>query len=293
MANNFWFGTEQRMGWFPSPLRGADMSSEGWGAEGTLLNGGGWSRQSFDTHKKAVFEWKSTSSLEVAAKMQAYHAGTYGRGLIYFLDPMIYDKNVFPPRWSAPSMVVGVGGSPLVYNTVPELVPVSSNINMDLPVDASYYDLNSVTEGYRGERDSVFIPIPDGYVLHIGAFYSSSGDGGIFAAPVYTGTVGAPTRLTELSNSGPTLLADEFVGSTGVRIWIGKDAPGNGSVTVAAMIARLYPVNTTPIKTGKWVLGLGHSGCRFSGTPTYIRNTGVRGGTASFAATFREVGDWT
>lgn len=291
MSCDFWFGTEKRMGWFPSPLQGADMSPEGWNANGTLLNGGGWSRASFLTHKTFTFEWKSTSALETAAKMKAYQSGTYGRGLIYFIDPMIYDKNVLPERWADPSILLGDEGRSLVYNVSPEEAPVSGGSPMDLPVSASYYDLTGVTSGYRGDKDSVFIPIPEGYVLHLGAFYSATDDGGIFASPVYNGVVGSETKLTPLSTAGPTLLADEFVGASGVRLWLGKDG-ADGTVTVTAMIGRLYKVGAAVVKTGKWVPGMGHSGCRFSGPPTMIRNTGIRGGTASFAATFREVGDW-
>ena len=46
------------------------------------------------------------------------------------------------------------------------------------------------------------------------------------------------------------------------------------------------------LKRGPWIGGMGHSGCRFAGKPTYVGNTGVGGGQVSFAATFVGVGSW-
>ena len=51
-----------------------------------------------------------------------------------------------------------------------------------------------------------------------------------------------------------------------------------------------YPTGSAPLT--EWVGGQGNSGCRFVGSPTYIENTGVNGGQISYAASFKEVGDW-
>ena len=91
-----WFGTHAGgMRWMPTPLSGAEMSPEGWESGGTLLNGGGYQQNSFGSHKTYTFEWPSSSAREAAALMKAYADGTYGRGLIYFVDPLLCDPNEF------------------------------------------------------------------------------------------------------------------------------------------------------------------------------------------------------
>lgn len=46
------------------------------------------------------------------------------------------------------------------------------------------------------------------------------------------------------------------------------------------------------LQRAAWVGGQGHSGARFSGTPTYVTNSPINGGRIGFAATFTEVGSW-
>lgn len=289
----FWFGTEERMGFIPTPLSGADMSPSGWEAEGDLLNGGAYVRQSWGTHKEYTFEWPQSSSRQMAQLMKSYRDGSFGRGLIYFIDPLIYDLNILPARWADPSMVIGSEGSSQVYGVEPEGVTTSGGMLNGLPVASAYYDLNNVTAGYRDDRDTVFVPIPEGYTLYLGAFHQSTGSGGVFATRVNSnGTLGADTALTMMDNSDTFALPDTFTGGRGVRLWIGKSSTGSASVTVAGIVARLYKTGTSPVVHGPWSGGMGHSGCRFAGAPTYIANSGVEGGRIGYAASFTEVGDW-
>lgn len=519
-----WFGTHAGgMRWMPTPLSGAEMSPEGWESGGTLLNGGGYQQNSFGSHKTYTFEWPSSSSREAAAKMKAYADGTYGRGLIYFVDPLIYDQNVLPAQWADPSMVLDYEGASHVYgedptgagvyrdtivsswtgpaNSSPSIqsasgVEVRRNIvtnpafstntsgwsalfgggaagtlirtaggmpagvagaygNLTLttagtwwragtdtpvgsvtpgetytlsgwirgktatdgrllivwrdaaggavsevstpnlsvsgtwtrysltavaPAGASYartqfgrtggaagdwlhvtgalfersttvgdyfdggtppfvvplpsaplvennlpdrktrYDLSYITSGFRGEEDAVFVPIPEGYSLLLGAVYTSTGPGGIFASwQDSNGVIQSAQRLTEVTGASVNnLLPDVAINGEGVWLWIGKSASGAASVTVTAMIARLVktsdldtgtvygdgfygefayggalPYRVTKLFNGPWQSGMGHSGCRFIGKPTYIANNGVNGGQVSYAASFREVGMWS
>lgn len=292
--NNFWFGTEEYSLWFPTPKSGADMGSVGWGIGGTTLNGGGWERQSSSTHKEYVFEWGDAGSYEWATLLKSFRSGVYGRGLLYFIDPLAYERNIFPERWAAPAIMAGDEGPSEVYGYTPESVPTSGWKANRLPNTSLYYDLTSVEEGYRGDRDTVYIPIPEGYTLYLGAFYSATGDGGIFASTVNGGLVGSETMLTALPAPSPVMVQDTFSGVDGVRVWVGKDGP-TGTVTSTAKVARLYPSGATPpasFFSGPFIGGLGNSGCRFVGEPTFSVNTGVENGRVSFAATFREVGDW-
>lgn len=524
--NRLWFGTHSSgMRWLPTPLSGAEMSPEGWSNGGTLLNGGGYQQNSFGSHKTYTFEWPESSSREAASLMKAYADGTYGRGLIYFVDPLLYDQNILPAQWADPSMVLDCEGASHVYGGTPTGAGVyrdtivsswTSTVNgspsiqsasgvevrrnlinnstfrtnttgwlvgkggggaaslarmgtatpnlagttsyaritvttagtwfqavtdtdpgsitpgatytlsaavrttpnqtdtrlaiswMDAsgtvlsetsqanqpttgnyawvsvtgvaPVGASWarvyirsansvvgeilditgvmleqssvrgtyfdgatptffgpvpgaplqtnnfpslkavYDLSYIASGFRGGEDAVFVPIPDGYSLLLGAVYTSTGSGGIFASwQDSNGVIQSAQRLTQVTgNSGDNLLPDLAINGEGVWLWIGKSASGAASVTVTAMIARLVktsdldtgtvygdgfygefayggalPYRVTKLFNGPWQSGMGHSGCRFIGKPTYIANTGVNGGQVSYSASFREIGMWS
>ena len=241
---HFWFGTEQLMQWLPTPNRGAQTGSEGWTAEGQLLNGGSSQLGSFGSHREYVFEWPSTSTAKASQTMKSYADGTFGRGLIYFLDPLIYTTNIFPAMWADPSMGVGQEGATLVYGIDPTALPTSGREQNELPVNSAYYDLTSVSAGWRGKEDAIFLPVPEGYTLSLGAIYSSTGSGGVFyRTQTKTGALGAVTSLTALTPSTSTLV-NTFIGASdlaGVWVYVGKSSAGASSVTATAMTARLLP----------------------------------------------------
>lgn len=298
----FWFGTEDRMEFFATPLQGADSSPSAWGADGTLLNGGGWALNSSGSHKRYTYEWPASSSRETAQKMKSYRDGTYGRGLLYFLEPTIFTTNVLPAAWADPSMAIDNEAPPLVYGLEPTAVSTSGGGNLDLPVTSAQYDLSSISPQTVPTPDSsVFIPIPTGHTLFLGAFYSSTGAGGVYATPVNSnGTVGDSVKLTEKSNSDTDVVTDQFSGDIrGVRLWVGRSNSVASTVTLAAMAGRLIetpdvsnPAKVAKLVAGPWLGGQGHSGCRFLGTPTYVTNSPIEGGRIGFAASFVEVGSW-
>lgn len=291
-SRSMWFGTLERMQWIPAPMAGAEMGSEGWGASGTYLNGLAWVNGSVGSHKRYVFEWPASTSRAVAALLQGYASGLFGRGLLYFVDPLIYDMNILPARWASPAMAVGEEGPSLVYQNYPTGSSVSGGEALGLPVTAAYFDLATTDEGYRGDESALFIPIPEGYTLYLGAIYTSTGSGGVFASPVTTAT-GTAERLTEVAVTDADIVPDTFSGVKGVRLWVGKSSAGAGTVTIAAMTARLFPTGDTPNTAGPWSPGLGHSGARFDPNvrPTWAANGGINGGIISTAVTLIEVGD--
>lgn len=294
-----WFGTEEFMQWVPTPLSGADLSRIGWGANGTLLSGGGYVTPAFGSHKNAVFAWSNASAPEAALLMQGYYEGAWGEGLIYFVDPTSYRTNILPSHWANPTLAINHNAPRLVRSA---LLPVTSGSTDNfranrLPLRSITYDVSGIDPGYPGHLDSLFIPVPPGMNLHLGAFHSTTGDGGIFVAPA-TGPdlVGTPVALTELANDATSILPDQAVaGALGVRLWIGKSDDGEGSVTLSGMIARLVPSSKPslgPLAYGPWLPGEGHAGSRFVAPPTLIKYSGAGGGQVGYAATFKEVGPW-
>lgn len=298
-----WFGTLDRMEWLPTPNRGADVSPTGWSAGGELLSGGAYQLGSFNSAKNYQFEWPSSSSKTAAQLMKSYADGTYGRGLVYFIDPLTYNTNVLPALWADPSMAIGSESNTLVPGVSAIGTPTSGNPDLRLPVRSAFYDLGLT--GVTGpetldESNSVFIPIPEGYYLLAGAVYTATGSAGVFYSPVFSGgAVTGSTQLPQVPSSGGTVFSSFITaspGQVGVRIWVGKTSSGPATVTLTALSARVLEQGKaiTPATSGEsfWVGGQGHSGCRFTGYPTYINNTGVDGGQVSYAASFREVGSW-
>lgn len=298
----FWFGTEERAGWFATPLQGADSSPSAWGVDGTLLNGGGYAFNSFGSHKRYTYEWPQSSSPETAQMMKSYRDGTYGRGLLYFLEPGIYRTNILPARWADPSMSLDNEAPSLVYGVDPIAVSTSGGGTLDIPVTSAQYDLSATPpQAIPTPDSSVFIPVPTGHTLLLGAFYSSTGTGGVFVTPVNSnGTLGDSVKLTEKDNSETDVVTDQISGDIrGIRLWVGRSSSVESSVTLAAMCARLIetadidnPGKLNKLVSGPWIGGQGHSGCRFAGTPSYVNNGPVEGGRVGFAASFVEVGSW-
>lgn len=295
--NAFFFGTEEKMMWMPTPNRGAQTGGSGWAAEGTTLNGGGFQLNSFGSHRQYIFEWPNTSSAKMAQTMKSYADGSFGRGLIYFLDPLIYTTNILPAMWADPSMGVGQEGASLVYGVDASGLPTSGHATNQIPVTSAYYDLSGIAQGWRGKEDAVFLPVPEGFTLHLGAMFNSSGSGGVFyRTQSSSGALGTVTALTPVNASSTEITNAEVQGLTlsGVWLFVGKSASGAGSVTLSSMTARLTStVSPKPrIKEGPWIGGQGHSGCRFIGKPTEIKYGPFNGGQVGFAASFREVGSW-
>lgn len=142
----------------------------------------------------------------------------------------------------------------------------------------------------------MFLPIPDGYTLHFGAVYSQTGTGGVlWRTQATNGALGTVNTLTGISAGDPDLTNETQSSSVaGIWVWVGKTSAGASTVVLSAMMARLTPTArpSSTITSGPWVGGQGHSGCRFVGKPTEVKNTGVNGGQVGFAASFREIGMW-
>lgn len=316
----FWFGPIGGMRWIPTPASGAEVSPTGWGGGGTFLSGGGFQTQSMGSHREFTFEWGPSSSYEAAQEMAEFAAGSYGEGLMYFIPPTIYDKNVLPPQWASPGTLQGPttlirGVTPSVQNEQgPPTLRYAGNYS--IPSRHAVYSSALIPTDGRQEGDGVFIPVPYGYDLLVGFVGSAPTGRGVFVDRVnYNGVTGSTTRVrpvdTALDGALQTVTT-LFPGSAtdplaeGYRVWVGQSGAAQaGNIVLAALTARLVPsgsitqadldqpfADLPAIAKKTWTGGMGHSGCRFTSKPTMILNTGIDGGTASYAATLREVGTW-
>ncbi|AXC37909.1 hypothetical protein SEA_JACKO_51 [Microbacterium phage Jacko] len=235
-----WFGTEQKMGWIETPQTGADVSSTGQNASSTLLNGGGVVRNSWDSHKVYQFSWGTTASPDLVSLLQAYRNGSYGRGLLYFHDPMYYSSNLLPKRWADPSMAVNYEAEPLIPDVWPTAVPVLATDN-NYPVNSAQYTLPA---NYSSQANSSehFIPIPPGMTLLLGAVYSDVGE-------VYVRTPAGTSTLSPMSLSDPRVVNLPVSGQPWARLGVRNPAPTTASISITGMTARL--VESIPSDQGK------------------------------------------
>ena len=294
MARNrcaFWFGTEERMIWLDTPLSGADTSPEAPRSSGTLLNGGGFGFTSRVTHRLYRYDWRRTSDRRLIEELQAYRMGLFGHGLIYFHDPLTFTSNVLPASWSAPGMFTD-GAGDAVFPGWTLTTSRQSSGNLNLPVMTLRMSANTGQATFRRE---VFVPIPEGYQLHLGAFYQGSK-----AAPYYrvmddAGNVSDTFEpVPRLDPAKANVVSPTPITGRGVYLSI-RGTAANCWVDLQAMVGRLFKAGTAKEQDfmGPFGIGLGHSGAVFESEPTIVEYNGVGGGQFGASATFREVGNWT
>ena len=235
-VERMWFGTEQKMGWIETPETGADVSSLGMSADSTLQNGGGNVRNSWDSHKVFQFSWGNSASPNMVSLIQAYRNGSYGRGFLWFHDPMHYSTNLLPKRWADPSMAVNYEAEPLIPDANPTSVPVVSTAN-NYPINAAAY---SVPAGYSSQTNSTehFIPIPEGMTLLLGAVYAGP-------AELYVRTLAGVSVISAMSPSVGAVVNTAITGQPWARIGIRNTGGTAAALTITGMSARLS--TTVPV----------------------------------------------
>lgn len=94
------FGPLGRQVAIPYPLTGMTVTSEATSEESTLLSGGLNVYRAPTTHKSYSMNYKGgVSGLQPLVDM---HAGMYGRGPFYMIDPLAEKGNLLPTRWASP-----------------------------------------------------------------------------------------------------------------------------------------------------------------------------------------------
>lgn len=228
--DRMWFGTEQRMGWIETPQTGADVSSIGQSANAVFQNGGSTVRNSWDSHKVYQFSWGVGASQSMVSLLQAYRNGSYGRGLLYFHDPMYYATNLLPKRWADPSMAANFEAEPLVPDVWPTAVPVVSGPN-NYPVNAASYSLPGNFSSQAAGTE-LFVPIPDGMTLLLGGVYTGPGE-------VYVRTPGVASRLVPMSADGSMVVNTIIRNQPWVRLGLRNNSSSAATITLTGMSARL------------------------------------------------------
>lgn len=295
--DRMWFGVidqstgASRMQWIETPDSGADVSHMGFSAESTLLNGGGYARNSWDSHKNFQFSWGESASPQLASIIQSYSNGSFGRGLVYFNDPMQYGLNILPSRWADPSMAINYEAPNLGGSVVPTGLPVAASA-LGLPSIAAQYNL-PVNYNQSGTQ-ALTLVVPPGARFTFGWIGSRvNANSGIYISS--SGMTGITTGyVTPLVSSGSVVTnINGIAGSGGGIVTLRLRSNITASlVTINAMTARIFPAGEAVNVAGPWSSGEGHSGCRFVGKPTIINYNGVGGGQLGLSCILKETGAW-
>lgn len=166
---------------------------------------------------------------------------------------------------------------------VPRPVPTLSNTpanSYNLPPVQATWDVMTGANAYPtidnefGEIPYALIPIPPGYVLHMGATGSATGTARVavdlFNAPGDPATPALATSLTLLSPTGATRLNASFSGASYqyAKVYIERTSTAVSTITLSSMMAQLWPIGYTPNLNGNFIEGKGHRGLKFADSAT-------------------------
>ncbi len=276
MAGQMYFGTQARMTWVKCPDTGMGMGRTRWSAEGTYLNGGGFVRESTAGHLIHEMSWNFLTRDQLRA-ITDYREGVYGDGLLYFLDPFQMDRNILPQHWAFPALA-GDDGMSLLENERPVLADAPAN-TLNAPTKTAVYllDENSVTR-------TVWLPVPDGYSLHVGGLLAGAGTAAVTATPDSGSAVNLQNDLT----TTPHNYHHRVLSSVGGGVTL--SLTGEGGLNLWCLGAQVLPDGRTPTTT-TFQSGQGTSGSRFVGDPTITGYSAARDHVA-LGIRLKETGAW-
>jgi hypothetical protein len=257
--NGMWFGNKNYMQWITPPQINYDASRQGKVYTAQYTNGGAYVRRSSTGARHYNFTWNLKHRDEIRAIMD-YADGVYGDQTIYFIDPFAADKNLLPQYWATPAL--GCGDAPQIYGYGDDERPdqVATGLNsIGLPTYSAQFTMAS------GKRNPpLYLPIPPGYSLWVGAYGTATGNAALHLIPA-TGptTFGTPQTVPMLPVTSSALVNTHIEGVPGAYLQLGGTT---GGMSIAGMIAQLWPIGTTP-PTNRWISGQGHSGCSFNDNP--------------------------
>lgn len=273
--HKMFFGTRERMTWINCPAVDMGLSQGRWSTNGVFLSGGAYLRRSMTGHKIYDMSWNMTTQ-EAIYEIVNYDQGVYGDGLIYFYEPFAMNTNVFPQFWATPRLARQDGPS-LVLGRRPDVVTAVPN-NLGFPTRSAFYTLRE-----DDEFAELWLPVPDGYTLHIGVKGSATDTAAVTVLP--DGEENADA-LTPIFTGNTTLTNAMYSGVTGVTVSLG----GEGNLTLNSMIAQVLP-SGVPAPNGAFPGGRGHSGCRFE-APVDVTGFSAALDLVSASATLIETGAW-
>lgn len=281
-----WFGTRERMRWVPMPRYDSEISGVGWNTQIQYLDGRTFVRRSTSSHREYQFSW-NLASRSALQPIFDFAAEVYGSAPYFFADPFSLDTNVLPEWWAAPGMA-RMDAPVLIGEARPQTI-TNTDYSQEYPTYGAAY---TVAPGI--ERQTLWIPIPPGMTLWVGAHGPANSTAYVSVKPFMTPTSGGlPVNLANISVSSPVRCNTHFASGDG---WIGVELSiqGTGTLQLFGIIAQLLrsfgssvggyaygegPYGGIPYggssenpdihpRPGVFVGGQGNSGCEFRQHPT-------------------------
>ncbi|WP_217182692.1 hypothetical protein [Streptomyces sp. AC495_CC817] len=255
-----WFGTKRFSRWIKVHSPGSGYVMGSYSESLAFLNGLTALRSSTNGHMEYAPTW-SRLTQEGAEQISNFASGLYGDGPFYLVDPVAMKRNALNMAWSAPGIATK-DGVPIAGNSRPELVS-NPDQSREYPADMAKYTLTA-TDTSR----SFYLPIPPGFVAHIGAHGDPASTLRLRVQPTVGGVAaGAATNVPVLSVSTSTRFNHTVSGGNQTGIEISIQTGTAGFITLAGIMVQLHPALTPPAGAGNFIAGQGSTGLSFDGLP--------------------------
>lgn len=253
-----WFGTKQFSRWIKVHSPGSGYVMGGYSERLDFLNGLTALRGSINGHMEYTLNWNRLTQDE-ARHITDFTSGLYGDGYKYLCEPSAMGQNALNKAWSAPGLTAK-DGVPLAGSVRPEIV-ANLDQSRGYPTEMAKYTL-SATDTSR----SFYIPIPPGHSLAIGVHGDTSSTLKMRAQPTVRGiSTGAAANLTMLGVSTSTRYTNVFAGGDQTGVELSVQTGAAGFITLAGIMAAIYPSGGAPVVSGPFISGQGSSGLEFEG----------------------------
>lgn len=266
---DFWFGTLYgnlaQMQYVKCALTGMGAGRSGFKELQEFENGRANVHGSVANHRVFEMSWNgSTADQYDIDNIIDYYNGEYGTGLIHFVDPMEYERNLFPPNWASPALYE-LGDWKNIYTVAPSFSTTSTNSYLQ-PKRKATYSITTASAAIPTASTRMVIPIPPTHTLRLGYSGAVTGTGVVQVRPIKTdGTYDTVSNLTPLTDTASTRLNATYAGSTYIaaEIYLTRTSSATSTVTITSMMAQLWTTGVTPTLTGNHIRGRGFVGCKF------------------------------
>lgn len=294
MAKQIFFGHPTgHMQWVPAPLAGAEAQNINYVESIEYENGGADVYRSRPYRKQYDFEFsapiKGSEGLNVFNK---FASGYYGGGTCIFADPYAFETNMLSAQWASPGLIEQ--GWKNIYSIEPTFTDTAANVYDQPPRSAIFNVTTPANTPGTGANERFIIPVPPGYVLHLGVSGSATGTAVVQARSILSGgAYDAPVSLTLLSPTASTRMNYSASGGIqGVEVYITRTSAVASTLTLTSMMAQLWKTGITPTLTGDHVPGDGHTGLEFADDARVETYTYINPPRKALSTTLVEVGAW-
>jgi hypothetical protein len=289
VSKRIWFGNRRFMQWCEPYAASPEYGRRRLQVTTEFDNGGYGIEQTLDGSMHFTLSWNARSVDDLAFVFD-YASGLYGTEPLYWSDPMYAHRNALSPALSMP-WLAAQDAMPLIRRTRPVAVPNPDTSQGYPPFSARYTVLPT------DEPLSFPVPIPPGHTAWVGIHSEDPLAVDMVKVTRYEGLVEGAISHPTLLGVGTSQRVNTAFASSGGQSWIelSLDLSGLGpseqrTFDLTGLAVQVIPTGQAP-STGRFLVGRGHSGCRFDGFPTEQPYSSALDRTV-YAAKLVETGAW-